>query len=290
MKYIIIILLIFLIAVLLVLLESKRECRKVRETKYNIKSDKLTGDKAGLRIVMLSDLHNTVFPKNNKAIWDIIERNNPDAIVVAGDILVSKDSHYNKNIKSADFVNQLAGYAPVYYGLGNHERAIFNSTESNLWDEYKSRLVDNVRLLIDEEVTVYKEDAVFNLYGLNLSKEYYRRFKKKKLNIDDINLKLGTCDKDKYNILIGHNPDYFEEYAEWGADLILAGHNHGGLVRLPVLGGVISPRFNIFPKYDYGMFKKGKSLMILSNGLGAHTLKIRVNNIPEIAVIDINQQ
>ncbi len=288
MKYIFIIFLIFFAAIVFVLLESKRECRKVRVTKYNINTDKLAAGKTSFRLLMLSDLHNTVFPHNNKAIWNIIESNNPDAIVIAGDILVSKDSHYEKNMKSADFVNQLAGYAPVYFGLGNHERAIFNSTESDLWEQFKSSLDANVRLLIDEKITMYKEQMTFNLYGLNLSKEYYRRFNKKQLYADDINSKLGTCHKDKYNILIGHNPDYFDEYAEWGADLVLAGHNHGGLVRLPILGGVISPRFNIFPKYDYGLFKKDKSIMILSNGLGAHTLKIRINNIPEIVVIDIN--
>ena len=98
---------------------------------------------------------------------------------------------------------------------------------------------------------------------------------------------LGMPKEGAYNILVAHNPDYFGAYEKWGANLVLSGHNHGGLVRIPFIGGVISPRLHIFPKYTYGLYESSGTKMLLSNGLGSHSLKIRVNNIPEIVFIQI---
>lgn len=85
--------------------------------------------------------------------------------------------------------------------------------------------------------------------------------------------------------MIAHNPEYFPAYAEWGADLVLSGHVHGGLMRLPFLGGVIAPSMKLFPKYDGGVFEEHGSTMILSRGLGTHTLPIRIFNPGELVVI-----
>lgn len=98
---------------------------------------------------------------------------------------------------------------------------------------------------------------------------------------------LGRPDPEKFSLLIAHNPDFFETYADWGADLVVSGHVHGGLMRLPVLGGVISPAIRLFPAYDGGEFRKGKAAMILGRGLGTHTLPIRIFNPGELVVIDL---
>ena len=98
---------------------------------------------------------------------------------------------------------------------------------------------------------------------------------------------LPTRHQDAYTILLAHNPDYFPVYAEWGADLVLSGHVHGGMVILPVLGGVVSPMVRLFPKYYRGMYECRNKKMILTGGLGGHTLKFRVNNKPEICVIHL---
>lgn len=118
--------------------------------------------------------------------------------------------------------------------------------------------------------------------GLSLDMEYYRRLSRAyptKTVISDL---VGDADSSYYNVLIAHNPDFFDAYAGWGADLVVSGHNHGGMVRLPGLGGVISPRLHIFPKYDYGIHRKSGSTMVVSGGMGAHSVKIRVNNRPQI--------
>ena len=95
---------------------------------------------------------------------------------------------------------------------------------------------------------------------------------------------------DCFQILLAHNPDYFPEYAAWGADLVLSGHLHGGVARLPLLGGVVSPRLHFFPRYDGGKFTHGNSVMIVSRGLGMHTIPFRFNNPGELVEITIRKR
>ena len=78
---------------------------------------------------------------------------------------------------------------------------------------------------------------------------------------------------------------YFDYYAKWGADLVLSGHVHGGLLRLPIIGGVISPQIKLFPKYTGGLYKLNKAVMIVSRGLGTHTIRFRFFNPPELVVV-----
>ena len=101
---------------------------------------------------------------------------------------------------------------------------------------------------------------------------------------------LGKPSAGEYNILIAHNPDYFPAYAEWGADLVLSGHVHGGIMRLPLLGGVLSPALRLFPKYDGGLFQEGGSTMILGRGLGSHTIPIRIFNPGELIVVTLEPE
>ena len=102
--------------------------------------------------------------------------------------------------------------------------------------------------------------------------------------------RLGKADKDAFSLLLAHNPVWFEDYAAWGADLTLSGHVHGGVVRLPFLGGVLSTSFRLFPKYDGGYFTKEGKHMIISRGLGAHTIPLRLFNPAELVVIELEPQ
>ena len=98
---------------------------------------------------------------------------------------------------------------------------------------------------------------------------------------------IGKAEEESYQILLAHNPEYFETYADWGADLTLSGHVHGGIMRLPVLGGVISPKLVLFPKYDGGHFIRKDAHMVLSRGLGMHTIPIRIFNPAELVLIHL---
>ena len=107
------------------------------------------------------------------------------------------------------------------------------------------------------------------------------------MRAEDLTAVLGEPNKNTFNILLAHHPDYFQAYADWGADLVLSGHLHGGMIRLPGVGGVISPGWRLFPRYDHGLYMMRDKKMIVSAGLASHTIKLRVNNPPELAVIDI---
>ena len=87
--------------------------------------------------------------------------------------------------------------------------------------------------------------------------------------------------------MLAHNPAYFEAYASWGADLTLSGHVHGGIMRLPWLGGVLSTSLTLFPKYDGGEFRLGEKRMIVSRGLGSHTIPIRIFNPAELVAVEL---
>ena len=91
--------------------------------------------------------------------------------------------------------------------------------------------------------------------------------------------------------LLAHNPDYFRSYCTLHPDLIVSGHNHGGMIRIPGIGGVISPRLHPFPKYDYGVYESAdiKTKMVVTAGCGMHSIHIRINNPPEMVVIDVNK-
>ena len=107
---------------------------------------------------------------------------------------------------------------------------------------------------------------------------------------EEVEKLLGSPKKDTFSILIAHNPEYFPYYAAWGADLTVSGHIHGGIMRLPWIGGVISPSLRLFPKYDSGEFEENGKKMILSRGMGLHHIKLRFFNRPEISVIKITCQ
>jgi predicted MPP superfamily phosphohydrolase len=101
---------------------------------------------------------------------------------------------------------------------------------------------------------------------------------------------LGKPRENACRILIAHNPDFFEQYAAWGADVVVSGHVHGGIMRLPFFGGVVSPRLTLFPEYDGGRFEKGQAVMILSRGLGTHTLPLRIFNPGELVEIHLEPE
>ena len=143
-----------------------------------------------------------------------------------------------------------------------------------------------IRRLVNEH-TVLEESGIC-IYGSEIDKLYYKRFGIQPMDPEYLKSLLGQPSAEKYTILIAHNPDYFPKYADWGADLVLAGHVHGGMVRVPIWGkGVVSPNVRLFPKYDGGEFTLGKTRMLLSRGLGMHTIPIRLFNPGEVLEVDL---
>ena len=256
---------------------------RFKTVKYQLFSDKI---KKEHRYVVLSDLHNKVYGKNNETLIKKIHSLQPEGILISGDILTAKPG---KSYSVAlSLLKELACKYPIYYGMGNHETRLFLYPDvyGNMGWEYEAALGENgVRLLKNE---VIECDDSIRILGLDMERMYYKRFVKTPMEETYLKDTLGSASKESLDILLAHNPDYFEEYAQWGADLVLSGHVHGGMMRLPFLGGVVSPAFKIFPKYDGGIFHIGSSTMILSRGLGMHTIPIRIFNPGELILLKIS--
>lgn len=282
MKYFLIIVAALCVITLVnILLESHRENRKISFSSYKIKDKRL---KKNAKIVMISDLHNACYGEKNSELLHVVETISPDLILVAGDVIVGKTGLSVDT--GVDFLNSLGESFPVFVGKGNHEmRTSIYEKYGDMWETLYERTKDKVHWLIND--SIYLADYNMTIYGLDMKPEYYRRFKKLYMDSAYLEEELRKPDKRSYNILIGHDPDYFEEYAAWGADLCVSGHVHGGLIIIPHLGGLISPMIKFFPKYYKGVYNIGDSHMIVSAGMGLHTLKIRVNNEPDLVTINL---
>lgn len=262
------------------------DCNRFVIREYTCESKALKKDGT---FILLSDLHNKSFGKENQALLQAIEKQKPDGVLIAGDMYTAAKG--KDNTKVAEFVCRLAEKYPVYYGNGNHEHKtrLFPEEFGYLYQDYMDKIKKaGVVTLQNEKVHLPGFNA--DIYGLEIERDYYKKFERQKMEPEYLMKELGTPDKGRFTLLIAHNPEYFPAYAAWGADLSVSGHVHGGLMRLPAAGGVISPGIQLFPKYDGGFFREGNAVMILSRGLGTHTLPIRIFNPGELVVIHLRRQ
>ena len=279
-----------LIGVILILcvVECVRELYTFRTTHYTINSPKLNGLKQECKIVFLSDLHNNSYGKQNQKLVQSIANEDPDFILIGGDMVVGKEEVIQT--VAEEFVCQLTKICPVYYANGNHEFRMKMNPDvyGDTYEEYKSKLeYAGVIFLENSNVSISWEDSTMKVLGLEIPREGYRKFKKVEIPLEEITRRIGKSESETFQILLAHNPIYMDLYSEWGADLVLSGHIHGGVVRLPFVGGVISPQFRLFPKYSGEYKKKGDTSMVVSKGLGAHTIKVRFMNPAEVVVLHI---
>ena len=134
---------------------------------------------------------------------------------------------------------------------------------------------------------IWKPDGVrIRISGLEIPLSAYEKLGKRKLSVRQIEDRIGRSDP-SYQILLAHNPAYVQQYEAWGADLVLSGHVHGGLVGLPWIGGVISPDFRLFPAYSAGIYRDPKTDVVVSRGLGVHSVPIRFMNPAELVVLEL---
>lgn len=275
---------------LLLLIEYIRNL-KPEITDENVESERLPQVFDGFHMVILADLHNYSFGKGNEVLKKQIDSVKPDLILVAGDMLVRKAP--KKYDTAFELLKALSRKYPIYYGLGNHEQSLAGEKEeyAALYREYVNKLEkEGIIFLDNESVILRRKNDNLKITGLSIEKDYYGKCKIPEMPADYIENLVGKCERQCYNILIAHNPVYFKNYAAYGSDLILAGHVHGGIIRLPFLGGMLSPQYRFFPKYDAGRFSEKGSTMLISRGLGLHTLKFRIGNRPELMTITLKRK
>lgn len=238
------------------------------------------------RAVVLADLHNTSYGRGNEVLLEAIRNGNPDFVLIAGDLLTAAPGKSPETALA--LVNTLAKEYPIYYGNGNHEHRIklYPEVYGDLAEVYAKGLADaGVSPLVNAKAAL--EEYGICVTGAEIGREFYRRFQTYPMEADYLTDLLGECSKEYYTVLLAHNPDYFSRYAQWGADLVLSGHVHGGVVRIPFWNrGIVSTAVRLFPKYDGGIFTEGESTMLLSRGLGSHTIPFRLFNPGELIFVD----
>ena len=248
--------------------------------------------KALRKVCVIADLHNHSFGKNNKRLLHELYMENPDRIFIAGDLFNASRRSLNKN--AIKFMENLAlddaapWHGRIYFSYGNHEMKLLRNPE-----KYRTDFAAAVRRMKDLGIHIldnsFVEDDGVIIAGINIPKELYKKRLKKLPDGEDIRRIIGF-DADDRTVLLAHNPEFFPAYEEWGARVVFSGHVHGGIVRLPKLGGMISPRLRLFPKYDGGIYRLNDSLMILSRGLSWHTLPIRFMNAGELIMMEFRKQ
>ena len=262
--------------------------------KYQIYSPKLPLSFDGFKFIFISDLHGKIYGKENTTLIQLINKANPDCILIGGDMMVGGENPkyefgYSpisaKSVDiSVDLISKLSNKYTIIHALGNHEEKL----HSELWRKYTEALKEFNVKLIDNDVYrfINDDEEQIDIYGLSLGREFYPKFKRKELDVRNITDKIGTKGEN-YSILMAHSPVYFSAYSKWGADLTLSGHLHGGIMRLPFVGGVIGPDFFILPKYSGGLYKENNINMIVSCGVGMHTVNLRIFNPPELTLVEL---
>lgn len=240
-------------------------------TKYQHKSKKIPKSFLNYRILQISDLQNKQFGKHHKKIVSIIKKQNPDCIVITGDLL----DRNRTDVQSAiEFISKIVNIAPIYYVSGNHEH------QSKKYNELISLLKqNNVFILENHKEFITKKFETISIFGI--------KDKSVNPNYHKVLYALSKTEKTDFQILLSHRPELFSIYNQYNIDLVFTGHAHGGQIRIPFIGGIFSPHQGFFPKYTSGIYKQNNTSMIVSRGLGNSTFPFRINNRPELVVVTL---
>ncbi len=280
------ILAVILVLIILVILVIYHDTHSFVVRDYEVHTDKIKGD---YTFALLSDLHGYVFGKDNAPLLQAIKDAKPDAVLCAGDMFTGRYIKGNLEVgPGLHLLSDLADFCPVYMANGNHENKVktYKDVFGNTFDRYRSRLQRaGVNILENDSIDI--PGTNIRVTGLELSHDYFRKVIMTGMEDNHIDKMVGHSDKNRFQVLIAHNPQYFPNYAKWGADLTVSGHVHGGIVRIPLIGGVISPALVLFPKYDGGKFEIDGKTMILSRGLGTHSIHVRFFNPCELCIIHV---
>ena len=241
----------------------------LKVTKYTIDNKKISTQ---FRVALLSDLHLREYGEKNCELLTAVKEQYPDIIVVAGDMVDKKTDDISVAV---DLFKELCKITDVYFCLGNHERAVDNRTGMVFSELQKTGAI----YLDNDDITVNVKNQDVIIGGLSSYPDYYTPHYEF----------ISEYEKsDLFKLLLCHYPEYYPGTLEKGDfDLILSGHAHGGQVRLPLIGGLFAPEQGLFPEYTKGIYKSETATMILTAGLGDSNVFPRINNPPELVIIDI---
>lgn len=256
--------------------------------KYRLECTKKIGH-AHVKIAFLSDMHNRTEGEQGEKIFNILREYEPDMVLVGGDVMIGKPGC---DIQPAiRFMRKLSDQFPVWYANGNHEQRItgYPGVYGKMGNQYDEALKQTKAVrLINRQADVEIKGIPITIFGFEQPESYYRKFVKKRGTGEELTRMFGTPLERRYSILLSHSPRYKKEYLRWGADLTLSGHYHGGVMMLGKKMGLVTPDYRIFSNVCGGMSRLKNAVMIVSAGVGEHTLPLRIHNPREVTLIQVD--
>jgi predicted MPP superfamily phosphohydrolase len=269
--------------------------KKLVESRYQIEINRPELPAGSFRIAFLTDLHNCCNAQETERIMSILDQANPDLVLCGGDMLVAKPGISPK--PAIHFMTQLAEFLrkreqTLFCGTGNHEyRAKIYAHYGNLYQEYKAPLErEGIVFLENDSRDLEVCGMPVTVVGFDLDRRYYKRTARKVIPLPELEEAIGRPRKNRLTILLAHNPAQEAAYREWGADLTLSGHYHGGVMRLGKYRGLVTPDFRVFPPYVRGLREENGHFMIIGAGIGEHTIPFRIFNPRELVTIDLRNR
>ena len=276
-------LLAFVLAITIITTIFSNVCIKLSQ--YTIKLSVFSGS---AKVVVISDLHGREYGKDNKRLLSKISEQQPDAIFVVGDMLDDGDEESDFS-KTQNLLFALLDIAPVYLSYGNQEK------------EYSGDILDSFRNAISEKGIIVLDDSFVDCelndqeirIGGTMGHAFPFGRTMEEFESSDEYIFLKYMEKtDAPTIVLAHMPDTFifnGAHNYWSnIDLVVSGHTHGGVVRLPIAGGIYAPMQGLFPEYDYGFYMLGEKMqMVITSGLSGYKLVPRFLNLPEICVLTL---
>lgn len=254
------------------LIKDSREDLEI--SRYEVASQKLPESFDGFKIVQLSDLHGAEFGEDGMELVDKVGSLEPDMIALTGDFVTDECDLAAVEKLAA----RLVKLCPVYFVSGNHE---FGSGLAVKVRNILERA--GVKYLSNEYLTISRGEDGILLGGVEDPLAYADM-----LSPDELAQKMNDAAPDAFKILLGHRNYWMTEYPELPVDLIFCGHAHGGLIRIPGVGGLIGTDRRLFPDFDAGEYNNGRYTLIVSRGLGNSVPIPRVFNRPEIVCVELS--
>lgn len=256
------------------------QCWGLQATRAEAELDRLPPAFDGLKIAHLSDLHGHEYGEGNRDLLELVRAEEPGLIVVTGDLIDQKSQ-----LEMVPALAQgLAAIAPTYYVTGNHEWALGTGTVREL----KSLLTQCGVAVLSNQYQVLEENGEkIVLAGVDDPNGYADQ-----TTPEELHARIQTEAPGLFTVLLAHRNDHFGQYANAGYDFVMSGHGHGGIVRLPFVGGLIGTDRRFFPPWTAGLYTVGNSTLFVSRGLGNNTVPFkgfRVFNRPELAVVTLRQ-
>ena len=283
LKKIAILILTFVVAVMIVATIFSNVCIKISE--YTIS---LSGLSEGARVVVVSDLHGKEYGRNNKRLLKKISEQKPDAIFVVGDMLDDGDVE-NGFSKTKNLLIELSNIAPVYFSYGNQEKEY----SGDIIDEFINTITEKGIIVLDDSFVDCEINGQEIRIGGTMGHAFPFGRTMEEFESSDEYIFLKDMEKtDLPTIVLAHMPDTFifnGAHNYWSnIDLVVSGHTHGGVVKLPFAGGLYAPMQGLFPEYDYGFYTLGeKTKMVITSGLSGYKFIPRFLNLPEICVLNL---